>query len=718
MQARDRYSASPSIRVTRTAQLRELMRDGAMVIDLRHGAASASAVVDNLAAQLPPAVALKAAFHAQARAPAGLHFAAAAARGIDAELSGDCTRSQATALSEVLVRQALPGQSLDVVLLYGDESDAEQAMVKALQQALGGSTVRLIFALAQAAEPRHTTWPGRLIPGLVPNAVLLGLPPTAEDAAQLVALAQGQWLLPIEWLSTRPLASPLEYDRLAATPQLPVRLLALAQMHGSNHFVDTNLLVRQAWSEYEQGAKDLAFAMLARAQQLTRDPVRQAIAQCHLQGMRIADLRFSQAADEPPPSTRLPEAVRSFLLLAKGWGCVLEGRAAEGELFLEQGQQLGAYACGSREKHYIDNIRALARFRQGDVTGALALEEHIASALGDSSDDGQLIFVNGLNLARLRKARGEPAQSRRQYQRAFDTSYGVYTDTELLYMHVCFARCLQSEGDLAGAHLEWLRSALYWLSDPGRLTLSRRVAAIVGGRPWVDAESAARSVSNTLLRGLQAGCLGSGAPPANGVLRLLRVYQPQVDLGCTLHHRAGITVLAGGRLPALAEVADADDSILRLADVTAAALNDCIGDVLWADGPILGLPMRSGFAVPWTDLAALAEGLRLGVARARIGGRVIELPPLVQPTWLVRANPAVCAFDGDRHGLEVRFRRHRGPVWLEGRDAEVLVQLRAGQPMQQRAMAQRLDLHADAVLALLRRLETLGLVEMLLQESP
>jgi hypothetical protein len=131
---------------------------------------------------------------------------------------------------------------------------------------------------------------------------------------------------------------------------------------------------------------------------------------------------------------------------------------------------------------------------------------------------------------------------------------------------------------------------------------------------------------------------------------------------------------------------------------------------------MVGLPLRAGYGAPWTRADALADCLRLGVPRAVIDGQPIELPPPEQAALEVRLSPAICAFDGDVHGLELQFRRHRRPCWLEGADAELALHART--EIGVRALAQQLGRTPVAVLERARRLEAQGLVELLLKEMP
>jgi hypothetical protein len=703
------------MQLTSTADLRALLHRGMLVVDLRHGPARANAVAHDLAAQLPEAATADG--PTRARIGAAFGFAAAAARGIDAESAGDSAYARGVMLSQALAGAVRRTGKHDILLLRADDGrvmHADEAMVRALVDRLHGTDVRFIDALARPATHTHTVWPGRLVPGLISPELLRVLAPSPCDEAKLVELQHGQRLLPIEWVPARPPATRLDYDRLAALPQIPDWLRAHAQMHGNNHFVDTDLLVRQAWLEFEAGGKELAYELLTRAQQVTREPFRQAVIQCHLQGMRIADLRYGLAASEPPPHAHLPAELRSFLLLAKGWGCVLDGRAAEGEQLLEQAQDLAGYAPHSAEQLYINNIRALARFRQGDVATAFAIEENIENVLSGLSGNAQLTCVNALNLARLHAARGEHALASGQYQRAFDTSRGVWTDSDLVYARVCQARCLEAAGQSSNAKLEWLRAALCWLSSPGRLGMSPRIAAIIGGHPWVDPESAAKGVTDTLTRALLSH---SHRKAPISTLRVIRVHEAiSADAASTLYHANGITVLTGESISSVARLAPPDASIQQLAVAATTALGECLGARIGASDAALGLPMRPGYGVPSTPLEALAEALRLGAARACISGRLVGPPRPEQALWWVRPNPAIETLEGDSYWLKVSFRRHRVPCWVRGVDAELLLHARQEPAVQ--ALAHRLNQSAPECLKRLQRLEALGMVECFLKEMP
>ena len=686
----------------------------ALVADLRHDLARAHALASDLNAQLPPSLRLAT---SRSGAPRGgqFGFAQAAARGIDAESAGDGALERADALGQALLQHAVESGPFDVLVLHSEEtepSQEDQQVWQSLAQALRASAVGLIDVLVVPAYETHTNWLGRLVPGLLDAELLRLLAPPARDAALLVELPQGQHLLPIEWLPARAQATRLDFDRLASVKGLADWLRANAQLHGNNHFVDPDLLVAEAWAAFEAGGKNRAFTLLDRALEVARDPLKHATILCHLQGMRIADLRFAEVAAESPPAAQLPAALRSFLVLAKGWGCVLEGRAAEGEAFLEQGEAAGAYAPQSPERLYLDNIRALARFRQGDIDGALRLECRIAEALASAErPSAPLECVNGLNLARVHTARGEHAMARAQYQRAFDTGRGVMTDADLFYSHVCFARCDEAAGDAALSGVEWLRAALYWLSYPGKDTVSRRIAAIVGGKRWVNPAEAAPAVSDAMAGALER--LWPQVQPAVG-LNVVRVRNATaVGAEATLYHSCGLTILP---LPGDMSASPQEDSSCRLARAVVGALQTCFGGALWASATVIGLPFRPGFGAAATPAQALAECLRLGVRRAWLDGQPLDMPaPEAAALW-VRLNPAVQHLEGDRDWLEVQFRRYRAPREVSAADAEIVLLAKADVPLAQ--LVQHVGGDTPTTLAHLRLLEAEGLIDLYLRDAP
>jgi hypothetical protein len=359
--------------------------------------------------------------------------------------------------------------------------------------------------------------PGRdplaLFPGVVSPPVRALFPATTVPVWEL---RRGHALIAPEARRAPRGVSRLEFDRLARVAGHVPWVKAFAQYFGNNYHVDPGFLVQYAGRLVTAGAPGIALRLTERATPCAGSPIERALLQMHAQGWRIALEQYDEAAVAPDPSPAIPPELQGALRLLKGWGMVMGSNPDGAGAYLAQGRDaLESYYAGRREYLYVLNIYALSRFKAGDVSGAMAIEEAIAAELArlarvEGFRDGRLEYINAINSARVQRRLGHWDASAQYYHRAFARTRGTRTESDLVYTGVCHALLDGRRGKPRDAFLAWLRASIHWLAAAAPDAIGGRVvAAITGRRPGVD-EPFADAVSGSLRRSLLTGAEAAG----------------------------------------------------------------------------------------------------------------------------------------------------------------------------------------------------------------
>lgn len=247
------------------------------------------------------------------------------------------------------------------------------------------------------------------------------------------------------------------------------------------NITDREEQTKRAWKEFVSGGRDLAINLLENVRQRESNELQLAIIDMQLQGMRIADFRFEEAAKVEVPSNT-PRPIRRFLLISKGWSQTFSGGYKEAEYCFSEALQLQDETSHPLDMLYLKNIHALAKFRNGKYDEALRDELDIHKSLKDlKRPEYPLEYVNAINTARLYSYGKQFNEAASFYSKAFDTCQDSYTDSDLVYQSVCRARICEKMQDLSNARKHWLRAAIYWLSMEMRENISRRAANSILG---------------------------------------------------------------------------------------------------------------------------------------------------------------------------------------------------------------------------------------------
>lgn len=523
-------------------------RDGLPVVaDLSLGSWQAMSVARQLAGQLGIELSSSAASRYLALGGPGASHADLVSHAIDMESLGHRVIDTALDLAARMRRAAREAPIIPVIIppRFGAPwEDEDVVFLTLLARELGDTAIRFLCchpSPPELPELWSVTWDQA--PEPAPASTSAPRPPDLDLLSQIPqvvpeALAQricsstisNHIRLPTGWIFISPEArrapaasSRLDWDRFAsaAAPADP-SLAIYGQYHGNHLHLDTAAMTREAWRQFAGGGTDIALRYLQRVERCEATQVGKAIARAQQQSLRIAQLRYAEAAEQPEPSASLPPALQASLWQAQGWGLVLTGRAARARELLQRARALLGDGAGdpSREMLYLLNILALAEIRCGDIQAALQLEQQIAGCLDrGGTRDHALRYVNAINLARIYKKLGDWTRSAAHYDQAFATSWGVRSESDLVYSNVCRAILHELQAAPSAALAAWVRAALHWLASSRPEALSFRIAqAVAPGLPvfgplrgrcvrWVDEISAA------LLQRLAAAAAACGRLP-------------------------------------------------------------------------------------------------------------------------------------------------------------------------------------------------------------
>jgi tetratricopeptide (TPR) repeat protein len=679
--------------------------------DLSLGARRSHQAAGELLAQVtgrPPTLAVGPGRHAQAGRLAHAAFISA---GVDAEAQGSRPVLLTLRLVQALLVAVGEGAASFVVLAprFGLPWDLEDELFIRLLATRLRQPARLVIASAGPGDPPdvqgvHIRWRGEtvsapvgggrsllaLVPGVVEPALWASLRERDAGAETPVALlAGGYGLVAPEHRRPPPTVSRLRYDELhAAAAALGVAWLeTYAQYRGNNIYVRPHDMAAQAWERFEEGGSGVALRLMARAAECAPFPDSQWL-DVQMQGMRLALTRYGDAAADDDPSPAYERAVRGFLLGAKGWGLVMGEDPGRAERYLEEARQLLGPDNGLREHLYLLNVSALSKLKTGDLDAAMAMEIEIETRRAAlRPPDWPLEYVNAINIARLHMRRGNLNGARRYYEQAFATTLGVRSESDCIYMNLCFARLEASAGRWREAFHAWLRAALHWAASRAPEALAPRAAAAILRRWPSPAEDVTEDVAYALARQLAASARQAGieVPTSAGIdapahlrpasfvpLESLPGPDGRLDAALACGSEGWAVVVSTGppgasrRPPAdrwlralLHELLVALAPVDELREAGCLAVDDRLGRELPADAPEL-----------------LGSCVRLGLPRLWFNGADVELGEdlrrQLEATSVVRPGSAVDRLE-DRDGVRVVvFKRYRAPYRLSEPESRLL----------------------------------------------
>ncbi len=359
-----------------------------------------------------------------------------------------------------------------------------------------------------------------LIPGVIAPNVREAIEPSDHTNGCIKLPGERILVDPNQRLKPSP-SLRLNYDWLGVQGTLTDSIRAFAQVHGNSYYCDLGLLSREAWRQAAAGSFEIAADFLDRALMCAPTKKLRCRILLDLQGMHIASQRFDLAATVTDPSEELPPEIRGALAQTKGWALTMLGRAEEGNAYLTKARTLLAtHLLGTRRLLYLNNIDALSRLKCGDPEGALMLEKEIELELEQHvTDEGRrdwhLTYVNSINQARLYRILGDVDRALVYYGRAFDTTLGVRSESDSVYLNACNGHLFFDHGRGREALSCWVRAALHWVAAQVPEALAPRVCAGILRRRPAARELIAETIAAALREKILTAASAAGVTVSN-----------------------------------------------------------------------------------------------------------------------------------------------------------------------------------------------------------
>jgi tetratricopeptide (TPR) repeat protein len=400
-------------------------------------------------------------------------------------------------------------------------------------------------------------------------------------------------------------------------------------------------------------------------------------------------------------------------------------RPAEGERCLQRSQDLLRRDSETDDYLYVLNILALNRLKMGDWQGALSIENRIRSALERlPSGRWQITYINSLNLARLYRRRDNLEAAEQCYLEAFSTSFGAWSDSDLLYLNVCQARLYEARTDYREALHSWIRAALYWVSSPVPEGISERVIGAVIGSPPVSARCTIDEVSVALIARLQANAEAAHlAPDIVGCHAAENVNIPSiVRSGCIpathaipLWHALGADGFwVFGMAGCIPPVVNSNPN-RRLRAILAALLTGSQPDGTGRVDTIV-VDDGMGCGLPETEAELLAACVRHGVQSLIFKGRPVSLSGEQLSARLhARLASTVSRVFEAGDGVVVAFKRYLKPRPFNGRAAAIVRAFSKAESWDLSSLYRETGANDD--LPLLRTMEKQRVIDLFLPEE-
>jgi hypothetical protein len=631
---------------------------------------------------------------------------------IDAESRGDRTLLDALDLATRVVAAAGDGPARTFLVFtprYGLAWEAENsAFLRFLAQGLRGSAHRLLLVAAGPEDPilpaglsadwgtAGDTAPAAasksllgLVPGIVEPDVAAALDAAPlRDAGLLLPLAGGCLLVAPECRRPPSQVSRLEYDKLARAARSFDWLESYAQVCGNNFYVDPAFLSAAAKQRVAEGGTGIALRLLERAVACASSPMDQGVFLAQLQGQRITLLRYQELAAAPDPSPAIWPGLRAILLESKAWGLTMLNEAERARAYFLEARRLLEANRYNREYLYLLNISALNELKLGDAAGALALEQEIEATLAQQGrHDWHLEFINSVNLARLYRRSRHFDEAEVYYRRAFATTLGIRTENDTLYLNVYLARLHMERGWAAEAFIDWLRTALHWVSNSVPEALGGRLAGAILNRKLAPGEALPEAISAALLALLQESAQAAGRPAVQAALAgdfdtlPAPVFARSDRSAEDLPPQAAACAIGAPGWSILTTDTPAPE---QFRGPNYRRLRACLYALLQALAPVPELANRDailvddrlGHEMAQTRAELLDTCVRLAVPRMIFDGEVTELDAAararLEDEAQVRLGSGVARVDFDGPAAVVTFKRYRPPLTLPAEESAIL----------------------------------------------
>jgi tetratricopeptide (TPR) repeat protein len=403
------------------------------------------------------------------------------------------------------------------------------------------------------------------------------------------------------------------------------------------------------------------------------------------QGTLIADFQFLELAQMPAPPDNVPANVRRFYQQNRAWGKVMTGQAGDAKVLFDEALQLFGTERESLEYLYLSNIRALSLLKSGDLIAALAAELEIGAVLQQSSrPDQRLLYVNSLNTARAYRNLGDYENAEVFIRKAFDTTYGVRSAPDLIYLNLYLGKIYSASGRHADALDSFIRAAIHWIVYSPPEALPARVLGLINGAVPTF-QNCAQETANSWMRTLQVAAknLGivvtekfNGSGPA-----FVSVDQLTKEQSKTLIRGVGIPGLGFILSDLKMDGVSRSPEFTILASFLANLLEARIPEL--SDGLSIVVDHRLGCDIPSTATELLESCMRLDVPEVLFSRLHLELKPSLRGQVLasmkVRVGPPVERITFDKDAATIYFKRYLSPLTLSLKQSRLLLEMVSGE---------------------------------------
>nr|AEH57226.1 hypothetical protein [Prochloron didemni P1-Palau] len=325
-----------------------------------------------------------------------------------------------------------------------------------------------------------------------------------KDKSYLLQISDRCCLVLPEYRCNPEKVSPENFESLAALLNCtPTWMQAYLQAYGSLEKRDFNFLLQEARQRFSEGAYNIALRLIEKVSQSNLNEIQQAVLQVQAQSIRIAMMQFQDAAERENPASNLPPPITRSLYLSKAWGLVMVNRPEQAEPLFKKARDLTSSEEMDRSFLYLLNISALNQLKLGNVEQAMTFEKEIEDRLQAlPQTDWHVTYINSINQARLYKRLGDWQKSEFYYKKAFQTTFGLRSESDQIYTNLCQAQIATLQKIDSHAFIFWFRVALHWLSMKIPEALAPRVAKAIVGRDILPEGNSIETISHTLFHRL------------------------------------------------------------------------------------------------------------------------------------------------------------------------------------------------------------------------
>jgi hypothetical protein len=618
------------------------------------------------------------------------NYADTVAKLIDNESEGD--KNFILALKHCIkIKQKLIEEKIQYVILIAPESemdweDENLQFINILSDALKGTAIRIVLFLTNKANvpkdwniqylntQNSTAYFSPLVPfypGIIEKKKVDYL---VNHKESFVELRNG--LAAVNPL----LRASLSQENELNSSWLDKPYLKVAKYSQYNEDISREEVEKEAILRFAEGGYGIALRLLSNLLSKVIDPYERALIIGQMQNMRIALLRFSDAANEELPNEELPDIMKASLYQSKAWGLVMNNKPVEAEPYFEKARNYLNEKEFSRLYLYLLNISALNKLRIGEIETAFAFEKRIEDSLNNQPErDWHITYINNINQARLYKKIKDFDMSESYYNRAFSINIQLKNESDLLYTNLCYAQLEELKGNFARSFLFYLRTCIHWLSNPTPEALAPRVAQAILNKGLSSAKGNVEAISEKLKTNL--------LDLANkNKIQLYENINPNfINFIRSENALTSSRLLVGdnGWSVCLSEYqtvpAYSGSEYDSLKSIILSYIQSCFPNVQWANYKSIITDTQFSCELPSTWTEALIVAWRLNISELLFNQKrvilkendIINLKSKIK----VGISPAIDYITYEEKRMKVFYRRYKSPQLLDDSETKMMVDL-------------------------------------------